>query len=235
MKTEFPVFREMQDSQVFTMLCMKYFFFSEGIHFDPEVCVDYLTDGACDGGIDAIFNDPNSEGNDMVIVQSKYYETTKLTGEDVAGELYKIAETVKNINKYKTQGINEKVLSAYRNAKSQMEENGNIRILFLTSYSPRSKREQNKIEKANASLFAVYDVEMAFRADIEAQIESVDNGKLFVDFDKLILDRKDNVLSYEDSIIVNVSGSIVTGFAKPQKEWASWHEFALLCQAENCR
>lgn len=205
LKSEFAMFREVQDAHVFTILCMKYFFYSDGIRFDPDTCLDYLTDGPNDGGIDAILNDPNSEGNDMVIIQSKYYENSKLTGEDVAGELYKIAETIKNIDKYKTQGINEKVLSAYRTAKSQMEENGVIRILFLTSYAPKNKREQNKIEKASAALHDLYDVEMAFRADIEAQIESVDNGKLFVDYDKLLLDKKDNVLSYEDSIIVNIS------------------------------
>lgn len=205
LKSEYAILRDMQDCHIFTMLCIKYFFFSDGIRFDPDTCLEYHTDGANDGGIDAIFNDPNSEGNDMIIVQSKYYENTKLTGEDVAGELYKIAETVKNIDRYKTQGYNEKVLTAYRNAKSQMEDTGCIRIFFCTSYAPKTKREQNKIEKANASLFNLFDVEMAFCADIEAQIESIDNGKLFVDYDKLTIDKTDNFLSYEDSIIVNIS------------------------------
>lgn len=205
LKSEFPAFRNLPNPHIFTILCIKYFFFSEGTTFDPETCLEYLTDGANDGGIDAVFNDPNSDGNDMVIIQSKLYENTKLSGEDVAGELFKISETVKNIDKFKTEGINEKVLAAYRNAKSQMEDSGAIRIFFCTSYAPKTKREQNKIEKANTTSLQNYDVEMVFRSDIEAQIESVDNGKLFVDFDKLMIDRKDNALYYDDSIIVNVS------------------------------
>lgn len=205
LKSENPAYRSMQDYHVFTLLCVKYFFYSDGTTLDPELAIDYLTDGANDGGIDAIFNDPNSEGNDMVIVQSKYYESSTLTGQDVAGELYKITETIKAIDSYKVSSINEKVVSAYRTAKSQMEDSGIIRIVFFTSYIPKNKRERSKIEKSMTSFFDSYELEMNFRSDIEAQIEAVDNGKLCVDFDKLELDSKDNYLQYEDSIIVNIS------------------------------
>lgn len=205
LKSEIPAYRSMQDYHVFTLLCIKYFFYSEGATFDPDTSIEYLTDGANDGGIDAIFNDPNSEGNDMVIVQSKYYENSTLTGQDVAGELYKITETIKSIDNFKVSSLNEKVVSAYRTAKSQMEDNGIIRIVFFTSYAPKNKRERTKIEKGIASIFSSYELEMDFRSDIEAQIETVDNGKLCVDYDKLELDSKDNFLRYEDSIIVNIS------------------------------
>lgn len=205
LKSEIPAYRAMQDYHVFTIMCLKYFFFSDGASFDPDVAVEFLTDGANDGGIDAIFNDPNSEGNDMIIVQSKYYESTRLTGQDVAGELYKITETIKAIDNFRVADLNEKVVSAYRNAKSQMEDSGVIRVVFFTSYTPKNKRERTKIEKGNAEIFKSYELEMNFRTDIEAQIETVDNGKLCVDYDKLELDSKDNYLCYEDSIIVNIS------------------------------
>lgn len=205
LKSEIPVYRTMQDYHVFTIMCLKYFFFSDGATFDPDAAAEFLTDGANDGGIDAIFNDPNSEGNDMIIVQSKYYESTPLTGQDVAGELYKITETIKSIDNFRVAGINERVVSAYRNAKSQMEDSGVIRVVFFTSYAPKNKRERTKIEKGNAEIFKSYELEMNFRADIEAQIETVDNGKLCVDYDKLELDSKDNFLCYEDSVIVNIS------------------------------
>lgn len=204
LKSEIPSFRSLQDYHVFTLLCIKYFFYSEG-GFDPENAIEYLTDGANDGGIDAIINDPTSEGNDVVIIQSKYYTSTSLAGADIAGELYKIGETVKAIDNHRVSGINEKVVSAYRNAKSQMEENGSVRVVFFTSYVPKNKRERSKIEKGISALFAQYELEMDFGTDIEAQIETVDNGKLCVDYDKLEIDRKDNYLEYEDSIIVNIS------------------------------
>ena len=122
MKNKYPVFRGMQDYHVFIVLCLRYFFFTEGMTFDPEMVKGFLTDGAKDGGIDAVFNDPNSEGNDMIIVQSKYYEKTPLRGENVVGELYKITETIKAIDACKVSDYSEQVVSAYRNAKSQMED-----------------------------------------------------------------------------------------------------------------
>lgn len=205
LKSEISAYRAMQDYHIFTIMCLKYFFFSDGATLDPDLAVDFLTDVANDGGIDAIFNDPNSEGNDMIIVQSKYYESTPLTGQDIVGELYKITETIKLIDNFKVSNLNAKVVSAYRNAKSQMEDSGVIRIVFFTSYSPKNKRERTKLEKSNTEIFKTYELEMNFRSDIEAQIETVDNGKLCVDYDKLELDSKDNYLRYEDSVIVNIS------------------------------
>lgn len=95
-KNKYPAFSYLKDYEVFSLLCIKYFFFSDaGTSFDQDLVLEYLTDGANDGGIDAIFNDPTSEGNDVIIVQSKYYEHSELSAQDVAGELYKINETIK--------------------------------------------------------------------------------------------------------------------------------------------
>lgn len=206
MKEKYPLYKNYQNYHIFTLLCIKYFFFSEnGMAFDYELANEYLTDGANDGGIDAIFNDPTSEGNDVVIVQSKFYENTNLSPDNVAGELYKINETLKNLQNNKVSEYNENVVTAYRNATSQTEDNGIIKIIFFTSYEPKNKRERNKLDKAMHSYFDKYDLDMIYRSDIESQIELCDNGKLCVDFDKLKIDDKNNYLKYEDSIIVNIS------------------------------
>ncbi len=206
LRQKYSDFAHLQDYHAFTILCMKYFFFSEaGIPFDPELVIEYLTDGANDGGIDSIFNDPTSEGNDVIIIQSKYYEHTNLVAENVAGELYKINETLKSLKLNKVSGFNEKLVSAYRNATSQLEDNGEVRIYFFTSYQPKNKRERNKLDKSMHEYFKTYELEMNFKSDIESQIELCDNGKLCVDYDKLLIDNRDNYLQYEDSIIVNVS------------------------------
>lgn len=206
LKEKYPVFAPYENYHVFTFLCIKYFFFSEaGIAFDQDMALDYLTDGANDGGIDAIFNDPTSEHNDVIVVQSKFYENTILGTDVVAGELYKINETLKKLKHNKISEFSEKLVTAYRTATSQMEDNGNIRIIFFTSFQPQNKRERNKLEKNMRGYFPEYDVEMNFKSDIEAQIELCDNGKLCVDYDKLLLDEKENYLKYEDSVIVNIS------------------------------
>lgn len=102
MKEKYPTFGKYQNYHIFTLLCIKYFFYSEsGISFDQDVIEEFLTDGANDGGIDAIFNDPTSEGNDLIIVQSKFYENTALGTDNVAGELYKINETLKKLQSNK--------------------------------------------------------------------------------------------------------------------------------------
>lgn len=148
LKSEISAYRAMQDYHIFTIICLKYFFFSDGVTLDPDLAVDFLTDGANDGGIDAIFNDPNSEGNDMIIVQSKYYESAPLTGQDIVGELYKITETIKLIDNFKVSNLNAKVVSAYRNAKSQMEDSGVIRIVFLHPMLPKTNVNGQNLKKS---------------------------------------------------------------------------------------
>lgn len=205
-KRMYPECSDWQEYRVFTAMCVRYFFFQEaGVGFDLEEASEYLTDGKSDGGVDAVFNDPGSENNDMIVVQSKFYENSQLTGADVAGELYKISETIKRVDSHQVEGLSEKMVSAYRNAKSQMGENGQIRVVFFTSYEPKTKRERNKIEKSNGEIFRFCDLELYFRGDIEAQIEIVDSGKLYADFGVLRLDRRDNYLEYEDSVVVNIS------------------------------
>lgn len=205
-KEHYPVYRDYQDYHIFTILCIKYFFFCDsGVAFDQDLVKEYLTDGKNDGGIDAIFNDPTSENNDVIIVQSKFYKNTALASDNVAGELYKINESLKKLQSNKISEFNDKLVSAYRNATSQMEDNGNIRIVFFTSYQPKNKRERNRLDKSMREYFEKYDLEMNFRSDIEAQIEMCDNGKLCVDYDKIAIDDKDNSLTYKNSVIVNIS------------------------------
>ena len=206
LKEKYPSFNHIQDYHLFVILCMKSYYFNNGITpFDPDIVVNYLTDGKNDGGIDAIFNDPNSEENDIIVMQCKYYEDSTLSASDVAGELYKINETLAKLQSNKIADFNEKLVTAYRNATSQKEDNGKIRICFFTSYEPKNKRERNKLEKSMCEYFPAYDYEFCCRSDIEAQIEICENGKVCVDFDKLTLDQKDNYLTYEDSVIVNIS------------------------------
>ena len=205
LKAKYPSFIEQSDYNLFTLLCMKYFFFSD-VAFDQDLALTYMTDGPNDGGIDAIFNDPTSEGNDVIIVQSKHYIQTPLSSDQVFGELYKISETIKDLKKNKVAGYNESVVTAYRNATSQLEDNGEIRIYFFTSYQPSTKKDRNKILKSITNHFNDFDdIVLNYKDDIEAQIEQCDNGKLCVEFDKLIIDAKDNYLKYDDSIIVNIS------------------------------
>ena len=203
----YPILRNEQSYHLFIMLCLKYFYFSEpGIAFDPEMILqEYITDGSKDGGVDALFNDPSSENNDMIIVQCKFYKNTTLTEDDIASELTKIQTAINDIDACRVSDYNDKVVSAYRNARSQMADEGTVRIVLFTSFKPADKRSRNKIEKYIHKNFPSLDVEFQFRNDIEDQIELIENGKSLVDYDELKLDAADNHLKYEDSVIVNIS------------------------------
>lgn len=204
-KRHYPVFSNDKDYHVFTEMCIKYYYYGDGTSFDQDIAKNWLTDGANDGGIDAIINDPSSEGNDVIVIQSKYYENTALDSDSVAAELVKIKGTLKDLKNNKVAEYNAKVVSAYRNATSQMEDDGEIRVVFFTSYQPHGKREANKFERTMRTALPEYSCEINYGSDIESEIEMCENGNLCVDFDKLILDRKDNFLKYEDSVIVNIS------------------------------
>lgn len=207
LKSKYPSFVGVSDYHLFTILSIKYFFFDElNIAFDQDHVLDFLTDGPNDGGIDAIFNDPTSEGNDVIIVQSKYYIQSPLSSDQVVGELYKISETIKDLRKNKVAGYNDAVVTAYRNATSQMEDSGQIRVYFFTSFLPSTKKDRNKLQKSIVSYFTNFDdIVLNYKDDIEAQIDLCDNGKLYVEYDRLWLDAKDNYLEYENSAIVNIS------------------------------
>ena len=198
-------FKDLSDPLLFTVTCLKNYYFDSPLNdVDSETIKSYLTDGPNDGGIDAIFNDPSSDVNDVIVVQSKYYRNTDATQETVVGELYKIGETLKDLQNNKIEKFNDKLVTAYRKATAQREDEGVIKIVFFTSYEPANKRVRNKLEKTTAIL-KDYDVEYNFGKDIEQQIESCENRKLCVDNDKLIIDNKDNCLRYEESVIVNIS------------------------------
>lgn len=215
LRKKYPALQKEQDYHLFILVCLKYFYFSDpGIAFDPELILqEYITDGKNDGGIDAVFNDPTSESNDVVIVQSKFYESTPLKDEDITAELIKISSTLRDIDNCKLHEYNPNMVTAYRNARSAMADDGEIKIIFFTSFKPRDKRSRNKIEKFVRSNFKDYDLEFAFKEDIEDQIELIENGHNFVDYDQLEIDKTDNFLEYDSSIIVNISAKSLQDLA----------------------
>lgn len=207
-KKKYVNFKDKTDYHVFTLLCMKYFFFCEdNAKFDEDEVIDYLTDGANDGGIDAIFNDPNSEDNDVIIMQSKYYNKSRLKINDIIMELHKIKNTLNSFKEEKFASFNKNLVMAYKNSINQKNEIGTIRICFFTTYQGRTKENRDNIIKEARELFRDFDIDIDiyFKKDIENQIELCENGKLFIEEDKLIINEKNNYLKYNSSVIVNIS------------------------------
>lgn len=216
LKKEYSVFKDMMDYHVFTAMCIKYFFFSDTSPFDADNTSRCITDGKGDGGIDAIFNDPEGT-NDTIIVQSKFYSSTPLKAGNIADELFKIEDTVDDLENHRHSKLPQDLVSKYTVAKDNMQDDGHIRVIFFTSYEPKDNKVRSKIEKNIRSHFKSLDIEIKFCSDITAQIKMVDTPAPYVKTGELTIDRSGNCLRYEDSAIVNISAlSLQKLFGKEQ-------------------
>lgn len=205
LRSKYRIFQDYPDYHLFTVMCMKYFFFNDdNSPFDPERINDYITDGSGDGGLDAIFNDCRSEGNDLIIVQSKYYKKKKLTPSDIRAEWNKILDTLNKLNVNKLYDLNRDTVTIFKNAENDMENNGKRKIYFFTTYQA-NKRVSENLRKEMAIKFPNYTTELKFYNDIEDRIDLCDSVEQFVEKDFLTLDQENNYLKYKDSIVVNIS------------------------------
>jgi hypothetical protein len=202
-----PSFEGMKDYELFTIFCLKFFFFGDStIPFDQDIVRGFLTDGARDGGIDAVFNDPNSDNNDVIIIQSKYYADTKVETKDVIAELSVINSTVKNLDNGQVADLNTSVVTAYKNAINNKEDEGTVRVYFFTSFLPSQKKDRSKMQKDVAQYFVDFEeIVLNFQDDIKAEVEVVENGTKWVEYGELEVDEPNNFLAYEESMILNVS------------------------------
>ena len=89
MKTAYPSLRTKSDDYVFSALCIK-----SHLYKNPALVLyesdfdEMIVDGQYDGGVDVLVTDPNSDGADMVIAQSKYY--TSISTDDVMNAIWNI-------------------------------------------------------------------------------------------------------------------------------------------------
>lgn len=210
-KSKYSTFKDYKDYQLFTLLCSySYFYGATDALFDQDEVKDYLVDGANDGGIDAVFKDPNSDDDDIAIVQCKYYDNTKLKVENITGEINKIKDTIEKLNSHKYEGFSKSMITAFKNAIYDKSDNSDFIIHFFIAYDP-TVPEKRKFRKAAEKVGNPYKVEVYFAKDIDEQIKICESGKVCVESDKLVIDKAQNYLKYispetqNESIIVNVS------------------------------
>ena len=88
MKADYSFLSAKNDPIIFTALCIKnHFFKNPALPLKESDLQDYLVDGTGDGGVDAMFSDPSSESSDLVLCQSKFYQT--ITSDDVYNAMVK--------------------------------------------------------------------------------------------------------------------------------------------------
>lgn len=215
-KGQYPELRELEDHQVFIHVCIKYFFYEIEEDFNIDDSINAVVDGSGDGGVDAIFSDPNDENDSVVIIQSKYYSTGAINKDLILAALFKIKKCISDIKNHRYSNYNSEIVSRLDTILSEKGRKPSIRIMFLTPYDPRMEKSIKNIEKAVAQDFADLNVELKFGKDICKQIENIEKSKPWVESGVVKIDKRDNFLSYgDDAVIVNISAqSLATLYHK---------------------
>ena len=75
MKELYPSLRNKSNEYVFSALCVKSNFYKNpALVLNESDFAEIVVDSRCDGGVDILLSDPNSEGADLIIGQSKFYK-----------------------------------------------------------------------------------------------------------------------------------------------------------------
>ncbi len=207
MKEAFPTLRNKPDSYVFSVLCVKSNFYKNpALILNESDFEDMIVDGQYDGGIDFLLSDPNSEGSDLIIGQSKFYGN--IQSEDVQNAMIKMALFYKDMERGRYEQVNEKVQSRFIILDSDIGEESKIHFVFYTS-APQKGIRRDSIEKRFREQLQGYEnieVSILFADDIVEAIKESESRRPTVESGKIHIDDKDNCLFYGDeAIVVNVS------------------------------
>lgn len=207
MKDTYPSLRSKSDAYVFSALCVKSNFYKNpALILNESEFEDIVVDGQYDGGVDILLNDPNSEGADLVIGQSKFYET--IASEDVLNAMIKMALFYKDMLRGQFEQVNGKVQRRFLTLNSEIGDESKIHFVFYTS-APQAGINRARIEKKfrdQLTGFSNIEVSILFAPDIEDEIKESESRRPTVESGRLRIDESDNYLLYGDgAAIVNVS------------------------------
>ena len=142
LKTTYPSLRNKADERVFSLLCIKANFFKNpALDKNVDDIDEMIVDGARDGGVDALFLDPNSDADDLVLVQSKFYEA--ITQEEIKNALIKMALFYNDMKAGHFQNVREEVARKFLTLSAEVGDESKILLVFYTSASkPKIKLDK---------------------------------------------------------------------------------------------
>lgn len=219
MKYDYPFLESKPDYYVFSALFIKASFYKNPERVLTVNDIDnMIVDGSNDCGIDILLKDPNSEGNDLIIGQSKYSKTTSYA--EVLSAVRKMADGYKDLLKGHYELANERLGSRFADLHDNIDkESSKICFVFYTSApKPRiSAKQIGKIEKIFREQFIDTEIEqfintdnieikILFAANVKKEIKDATTWKPIVESGKINIDKANNCLRYGDNAaIVNVS------------------------------
>ena len=226
-KQEFPsIFRSKTaaDCDWLPAFYLRAFYYKD--EFNARAAKDALCGEAYDGGFDAVFANPDKSENEIVIVQSKCYKHA-IRAENLRGELEKIGKSLGQFQRGGMPKRAESVKEAYARAVKQCEDQESVRhaIDVITSWIPTTDRQRVVLEKVAEEYrekmrrLNVSRISIIYGDRLLEQAESWNDEKALVDYDKFKWYRKDGVLKYQNSVMVNIrASSLREVYSRRQKE-----------------
>lgn len=207
MRDTYPSLRDRSDAYVFSALCVRSNFYKNpALILNEAGFEDIIVDGQYDGGVDILLSDPNTEGADLVIGQSKFHAAIEY--EDVLNAMIKMALFYKDMIRGQYEQVNTTVQRRFMTLQSDIGEESRIHFVFYTS-APKSGIRRDRIEKKFREQFTEtsnIEVSILFADDIVDEIKESESRRPTVESGKLRMDKRGNYLLYgEGAAIVNAS------------------------------
>ena len=220
-REQHPRFKEMRDDGVFSAMSMMYLFYANPLTpFADDVCERYIVDGANDGGIDAIFRDPETENGEVVIIQGKYYsENNPIRSGLLRRELNKIFHTLASLHRGEGARGSKRMRLAYRDAHSDFDRDDvHYHIVFCTSWTPGTNGGRKVLKDiCRTYCDARHSVEIMFGDDIIEKASGYGIEDAYVKTGTLKIFGSKSVLKYLDSVVVNISANSLAKLARREK------------------
>ena len=207
MKHDYHFLRDKSDDYVFTALSVRASFYKNpALEFNDNIISEFIVDGQYDGGVDALLSDPNSEDENLILVQSKFY--TDITYEEVSNSVKKLASFYKEMENGEYHNVNEKVQKRFLTLNAEVSEDATIKFVFYTSAN-KNRIRTDRIEKIIKNEFQDdnrFEIVLYYGDDIVEEIKELESRRPTVESGDIKIDCTNNYLEYgEDAIIVNAS------------------------------
>jgi hypothetical protein len=193
---------------IFTALATKSIFFktpSKTTIFNNELTEGLIVDGANDGGVDALFYDPNSESTDLILFQGKYHEN--IDYDSIRNAIDKLVHFYNDFEKGNYHQFNNNVKKRMLNLRSEVGDESKITFVIATS-APKNGININRLEKIVEEQYKdqnKYNLKIYFDKDIVEEIKEAESLRDSVETGKLTIDEPDNFLQYDQDKIFNIS------------------------------
>ena len=207
LKNAFPSLQNVKDEYAFTVLCVKSNYFKNpALSFTENEISDFLVDSVKDGGVDALFSDPNSETNNMIICQSKFYET--ITFDAVRDAVSKMILFYKSMDRGEYETVNQVVQRRFLSLNAEIGEESKVCFVLYTS-APKNGIREDRVSKLldEYGLNSLnFEIQLYFGDDVLDEIKESESRRPSVESGKIEIDKANNALLYEnEAIIVNAS------------------------------